>query len=113
MEVYNIYLNGELMHDKIGKDAMFSLMEDYAKDYYLNPDKEGVIDPKNLKKQKDNKSIAFQRAGSVSGIGQENEALQPAGFFRGAQSHLHLFLENLHLFLGNSNLGDNASGHLA
>ena len=49
MEVYNIYLNGQLIHDKIGKDAMFDLMEDYAKDYYLNSDKEGVIDPKNLK----------------------------------------------------------------
>ena len=72
-----------------------------------------AIDPENLKKQKDKKSIAFQRAGSVSRIGQENEAFQPAGFFRGAQSHLHLFLENLHLFLGNSNLGDNGSGHLA
>ena len=49
MEVYNIYLNGQLIHDKIGKDAMFDLMEDYAKEYYLNRGKEGVIDPKNLK----------------------------------------------------------------
>ncbi len=49
MEVYNIYRNGELIHDKIGKDAMFDLMEDYAKEYYLNRGKEGVIDPKTLK----------------------------------------------------------------
>ncbi len=49
MEVYNIYLNDQLIHDKIGKDAMFDLMEDYAKEYYLNRDKEGVIDPKSLK----------------------------------------------------------------
>ncbi len=49
MEVYNIYCNGELIHDKIGKDAMFDLMEDYAKEYYLNRGKEGVIDPKTLK----------------------------------------------------------------
>ena len=49
MEVYNIYLNDQLIHDKIGKDAMFDLMEDYAKEYYLNRGKEGVINPKSLR----------------------------------------------------------------
>tara|TARA_B100001113_G_scaffold52473_1_gene38508 strand:+ start:278 stop:445 length:168 start_codon:yes stop_codon:yes gene_type:complete len=49
MEVYNIYINGEIVHDKVSESTMFDLMQDYARDYYLEPDKDDVIDPKTIK----------------------------------------------------------------
>jgi len=49
MEVYNVYINGEIAHEKVPEKELFDLMEDYAREYYFNSEKEGVVDPKSIK----------------------------------------------------------------
>ena len=49
MEVYNVYINDELTHEKVPEKELFDLMEDYAREYYFNSEKEGVVNPKSIK----------------------------------------------------------------
>tara|TARA_B100001996_G_C18135054_1_gene390679 strand:+ start:61 stop:228 length:168 start_codon:yes stop_codon:yes gene_type:complete len=49
MEVFNVYINGELTHEKVPEKELFDLMEDYAREYYFNSGEEGVVDPQSIK----------------------------------------------------------------
>ena len=49
MEVCNVYIDGELTHEKVPEKELFDLMEDYAREYYFNSEEEGVVDPKSIK----------------------------------------------------------------